>query len=189
MDILEILLVAGAVFGLCALVDKGFTRLFRSKAQHRSGMAVRLNSKYGAAGVILMVLGIVGVFAGLPGNWIVLAGGGIVIVMGLCLAVAYLSFGIFYDEESFLVARFGRKSQVCRYKEIEKQQLYVTSGNVVIELFLTEGRSVQLHRMMTGVDDFLDKAFAGWCAQRGIDPETCGFHDPEQNCWFPPAGE
>ena len=58
MSVVFILLVAAAVFGLCFAVDKLFTKLFRSRAQHRSGMAVRASKRYGAFGVILMVLGV-----------------------------------------------------------------------------------------------------------------------------------
>ena len=45
MQFVATLLIAAAVFGVCFLVDKGFTKLFRSKTQHRSGMAVRANKK------------------------------------------------------------------------------------------------------------------------------------------------
>ena len=47
MTFFLILLIAAAVFGLCFAVDKAFAKLFRSKAQHRSGMAVRANKRYG----------------------------------------------------------------------------------------------------------------------------------------------
>ena len=60
MGILRILLIAVLVFGLCFLADKGFSRLFRSKVQHRSGLAVRASKRYGSFGVILLVLGIPG---------------------------------------------------------------------------------------------------------------------------------
>ena len=43
MGIVSILLIVAAVFGLCYLVDKGFTKLFRGKVQHSSGKSVRLN--------------------------------------------------------------------------------------------------------------------------------------------------
>ena len=43
MQLIPILLVAALIFGLCYLVDKAFAKLFRSKAQHRSGKAVRVN--------------------------------------------------------------------------------------------------------------------------------------------------
>ena len=39
------------------------------------------------------------------------------------------------------------------------------------------------------IDKFLDTAFTGWCAQRGIDPAACGFHDTDNSCWFPKVEE
>ena len=50
---IPILLVAAIIFGICYLVDKAFSKLFRSKAQHRSGKAVRANKRYGVFGVVL----------------------------------------------------------------------------------------------------------------------------------------
>ena len=47
MEYLAVIIFAALVFGLCFLVDKGFTKLFRNQAQHHSGQAVRLNKKYG----------------------------------------------------------------------------------------------------------------------------------------------
>ena len=54
---MEILLLIGATFLLCWLVDKGFHKLFRSKPQHVSGKAVRLSKYYALGGLILSVLG------------------------------------------------------------------------------------------------------------------------------------
>ena len=46
MEYIAVLVVAAAVFGICYLVDKGFTRMFRSQAQHMSGTAVRVALHY-----------------------------------------------------------------------------------------------------------------------------------------------
>ena len=54
MQLFPILVIAAIVFGLCYLVDKTFTRAFRSKAQHMSGRAVRLTKRYGVFGVIFI---------------------------------------------------------------------------------------------------------------------------------------
>ena len=53
MQFVIVLLIAAAVFGVCYLVDKGFSKAFRGKAQHRSGMAVRANKRFGVFGVVL----------------------------------------------------------------------------------------------------------------------------------------
>ena len=109
MTFFLILLIAAAVFGLCFAVDKAFSKLFRSKAQHRSGMAVRANKRYGLFGVILSVLGIMAVCVGMTDGPVLLWGGIVVLLMGAALAVYYLSFGVFYDGETFLLSRSVRR--------------------------------------------------------------------------------
>ena len=190
MTFFLILLIAAAVFGLCFAVDKAFAKLFRSKAQHRSGMAVRANKRYGLFGVILSVLGIMAICVGISDGSVLLWGGIIVLLMGLCLAVYYLSFGVFYDGETFLLSRFGKKEVTYRFSEIKGQKLYlVQGGNVIIELHMADGGTVSLQSTMDGVYPFLDTAFAAWCMQTGQDPQSCDFHDPSQSLWFPTVEE
>ena len=186
MTFFLILLIAAAVFGLCFAVDKAFAKLFRSKAQHRSGRAVRANKRYGPFGVILSVLGVMAVCVGISDGSVLLWGGIIVLLMGVCLAVYYLSFGVFYDGETFLLSRFGKKEVTYRFSDIKGQKLYmVQGGNVIIELHMTDGNTVSLQSTMDGVYPFLDTAFAAWCLQTGRDPQSCDFHDPSQSLWFP----
>lgn len=186
MEFIAIILVAAAVFGICYLVDKGFARAFRSKAQHRSGLAVRANKRYGIFGVILTALGVMALCAGITDGAVLLVGGLIVLLMGLCLAAYYLSFGIFYDGESFLQSRFGKKDVTYFYRDIRGQKLYlIQGGNIVVELHMADGNVVSLQSAMDGVYPFLDTAFAGWCLQTGRDPQSCDFHDPSQSLWFP----
>ena len=183
MGFVAMILVAAATFGVCFLADKGFQKLFRSKAQHHSGKAVRANKRYGLFGIILGVLGIAGIFAG---TTMLLIAGIVVLLTGAALCVYYLSFGIYYDGESLLYSAFGKKSVEYRYNQIRHQQLYViTGGNVVVELHMTDGNAVSIQTQMENAVDLLDTAFAGWCRQRGIDPESCDFHDRENSLWFP----
>ena len=190
MTFILILLIAAAVFGLCFAVDKAFAKLFRSKAQHRSGMAVRANKRYGLFGVILSVLGVMAICVGISDGSVLLWGGIIVLLMGICLAVYYLSFGVFYDGETFLLSRFGKKDITYRFDQIQGQKLYlVQGGNVIIELHMTDGNTVSLQSTMDGVYPFLDTAFAAWCMQTGCDPQHCDFHDPSQSLWFPTVEE
>ena len=190
MTFFLILLIAAAVFGLCFAVDKAFAKLFRSKAQHRSGMAVRANKRYGLFGVILSVLGVMAFCVGIPDGSVLLWGGIIVLLMGICLAVYYLSFGVFYDGETFLLSRFGKKDITYRFDQIQGQKLYlVQGGNVIIELHMTDGNTVSLQSTMDGVYPFLDTAFAAWCMQTGRDPQSCDFHDPSRSLWFPTVEE
>ena len=189
MEYIAVIILGAAVFGLCFLVDKGFTKLFRSQAQHRSGLAVRLNKRYGSFGLILAVLGVAAVFMGInnPGEWILIAGGCLVIVIGIGLTVYYMTFGVFYNEDSFIYTTFGKASKTYFYKDIKAQKLYNNQGHTLIELQLNDGNVIHLQSNMTGVYPFMDHAFEVWCQQNGYKKEDCGFHSPENSCWFPPV--
>lgn len=180
------IIVAVLTFGLCILVDKLFTKKFRNKEQHKSGLSVRLNKKYGAFGLILIALGVAAIFAGINGLGIaMIVGGSVVALLGVGLLVYYMSFSIFYDDSSFVLTTFGKKSRTYRFSQIRGQLLYNAYGNVLIELHMEDGRTVGLQAGMVGVYPFLDKAFFGWCRQRGISSEGCEFHDPDNSLWFP----
>ena len=186
MQAIAIVIIAALVFLICWGVDKLFTKLFRSKAQHRSGMAVRASKRYGIFGVIFSVLGVISVISGIGGDKVLLWAGLAVLLMGVGLAAHYLSFGIFYDGENFLLCRFGKKSQEHRYDEIVSQKLYVlTGGSTLIELTLKDGSTVSVQSTMDGVFPFMDTAFAGWCLETGRKMEDCDFYDPAKSWWFP----
>ena len=186
MSLISTLVIAALVFGFCYLIDKLFTAKFRSTAQHRSGMAVRVNKRYGVFGVGLSVLGVLSIGVGITGGKALIFGGIAVLVMGICLAVYYLTHGIFYDGESFLLTSFHKKDRLFHYRDIKEQKLYlVQGGSIIVELYLDDGSSVSLQSSMDGVYLFLDTAFAGWCIQKGINPQSCDFHDPSKSWWFP----
>jgi len=188
MEWIAVLVIAAAVMGICYLIDKGFAKLFRSQAQHKSGLAVRLSKRYGSIGLILAVLGLSAVFMGMnDGSWILSCGGGVLVVTGIGLVVYYMSFGVFYDADGFLLTTFGKKSAAYAYKDIQSQQLYNNQGQILIELYLSDGNTVQLQSTMTGVYPFLDYAFEAWCMQTGRKKEDCPFYDPSNSCWFPPV--
>lgn len=186
MDILFILLFGTAVFGLCFLVDLLYKKLFRSKKQHITGRSVRLTKRYGSFGALMVTLGVASIFAWLNGaEWILGAGGGLVLVVGIGLIVYYLTFGIYYDEDSFLYHTFGKRGVTYEYGDIIGQKLYTASGNIIVELHMKDGNTVAIQSTMDGPYAFLDEAFAGWCRQTEHDPENCEFHDPSNSQWFP----
>ena len=186
MQFLAILLVAAVIFGICYLVDKGFAKLFRSKAQHMSGLAVRASKRYGLFGVIFAVLGILAIINGLGDGSVLLWGGAVVLILGVCLCVYYLSFGIFYDGETLLYSRFGKKNQVYAFGDIVGQKLYaIQGGSTLVELHMKDGKAISVLSTMDGAYPFLDTAFAAWCMQTGRDPQSCDFHDPGSSLWFP----
>ena len=186
MTFVAILIIAAAIFGVCFAVDKLFSALFRSKAQHRSGMAVRAAKRYGIFGVILTVIGVLGIVGGIGSDTVLLVGGILVALMGIACAVYYLSFGVFYDGESFLVSSFGKKNREYKFCQILGQKLYlVQGGNIIVELHMDDSTVVSVQSAMDGVYPFLDTAFAAWCLQTGRDPQSCDFHDPSQSLWVP----
>jgi hypothetical protein len=181
-----IILVAVVTFGICYLFDKGFQKYFRNKKQHRSGLAVLLNKMYSIAGVLLSVLGVIAVVNGAVENNILLYGGLLVLLVGVSLCIYHLSFGIFYDEDSFVYTAFGKKDITYRHSDILAQKLYViTGGSIVVELHMVDGKAVSVQSNMNGAYPFLDAAFNGWCRQKGVEPESCQFHDPANHLWFP----
>ena len=186
MEILAIILMGAVTFGSCFLLDKGFTKVFRGTQQHKTGLSVRLSKRYGSGGLLLVVLGLAAVFSGLSNGMVLLVGGIFVVLLGIGLIVYYMTFGIYYDGESFVLTTFGKKSATYAFQDIKAQQLYtVTGGSTLIELHLQDGRTVSLQSTMTGVYPFLDAAFAAWCRQAGRKAEDCPFHDPENSRWFP----
>ncbi len=186
---IAVLIVAAVAFGFCFLVDKLFTRIFRNQQQHRSGRAVRLNKRYSAIGLIVAALGVTCLFAAPTQGVIMWVAGGILILGGAALVTWYLSFGVFYDEEAFIVTNFGKKSVRYTYDAIVSQQLFNSYGNIIVELHLNNGKSVQLQSTMGGTYEFLDFAFRRWLEATGRTEEECAFYQPDQSCWFPSAEE
>ncbi len=183
---IAIAIIAALVFLICFLVDKGFSKLFRSQSQHHSGTAVRLNKRYGSVGLVMTALGVGVLFAGLPSNWLFIGSSVLIMALGVGLVVYYMTFGVFYDQESFILTTFGRRSTTYRYDEIRGQQLYITTGNhTVIEIILKDGRTFHLQSAMPGVYDFMDTAFSAWLTSTGKAINECDFYDPKNSCWFP----
>lgn len=185
MELIPMIVIAALTFGVCYLVDKGFQKKFRGRAEHISGLSVRLNKRYATIGIILVFLGVCAIFAGLGGYLALALGGGVVLLIGIGLIVYYMTFGIFYNEDSFVLTTFGKRSISYRYHQIEGQLLYNAGGNILIELHMKDGRAVTLQAAMVGAYAFLDHAFANWCRQTGRVPEECDFHDPDNSLWFP----
>lgn len=187
MDLLILILAVGGTFGLCWLVDKGFTKAFRSAPQHASGCSVRLNKHFGGVGTAVLVLGICGILAGFSQGWLIAAAGGVLVLTGAGLVVYYMTFGIYYDADTFVLTTFGKRSTTYRFADIKGQQLFVAYGKTVVELYMEDGRAVQLQQGMTGMYTFMDKAFAAWLRQKGMEKADCPYYDPDNSCWFPPV--
>lgn len=181
-----LLLAAAATFGVCFLLDRLYTRFFRSQAQHRTGLSVRNSKRYASIGLILVILGILGLFASVSNGALFLIGGILVLLMGIGLVGFYMTFGIFYDADSFIVTSFARKNRTYRFDQITGQKLYIIQGgNILVELHIDDGSTVSIQSIMEGAFPFLNHAFFAWCRQKGLDCESCDFHDPSNSLWFP----
>ena len=180
------LILAALVFAVCYGVDKGFQKLFRSRKEQQSGLAVKPNKRSATLGMFLALLGIAGFFSGSAGGKALIVMSVIMLLLAAVLIVHYLSYGIYYDAESFLVTAFGRKTRSCRYADIREQKRYaVQGGSMIVELHMADGSTVSVQSNMDGAYPFLDYAFARWCEQRGIRADACSFHKPDQHRWFP----
>ena len=185
------ILVIAATFGVMFLLDKGLTKLLRSRAQHHSGTAVRLKKHYGILSLALMILGALGILYGLadknPG---LLLGGLVILPGGAVLGIYYLTHGIFYDDDSFLYVTFGNRSREYRYRDIAGQKLYeIQGGSLLVELHMADGTAVSVQGTMEGAYDFLSKAAHARMRQKGLNSHECEWFDEARGQWFPPVEE
>ena len=185
------LLVIAATFGVIFVLDKGLTKLLRSKTQHRSGTAVRLKKHFGILSVALMILGAQGILNGLlEWNLALLLGGLVILPGGAVLGVYYLTHGIFYDDDSFLYVSFGNRSREYRYADIAAQKLYeIQGGTLLVELHMQDGKAVSVQCSMEGAYPFLDKAAHARMRQLGLNSHECDWFDESKGQWFPPVEE
>ena len=185
------LLVIAATFGVMFLLDKGLTKLFRSRDQHRSGTAVRLKKHYGILSLALMGLGLLAITTWFTDRTPALLVGGLLILPGgALLGIYYLTHGIFYDDESFLYVRFGNKGREYRYGDIVGQKLYeIQGGSLLVELHMQGGKAVPVQCSMEGAYPFLDKAAHARMRQLGLNSHECDWFDEEKGQWFPPVEE
>ena len=180
------LLVIAATFGAMFLIDKGLTKLFRSRDQHHSGTAVRLKKHYGILSLAMMILGVLGILTFFfDGNAILLLGGLLVAPGGVVLGIYYLTHGIFYNDESFLYVTFGNRSREYHYGDIRGQKLYeIQGGTLLVELHMADGKTVSVQTSMEGAKTFLDKAAHARMRQLGLNSHECQWFDETEGCCF-----
>lgn len=184
MEWIALLILMAMIFGIIYLIDKGFSRLFRGTRQHASGLSLRLNKRYCSFGLVLSVLGIASIFAYESQGTIMLIAGAVILTVGIGMIVYYMTFGVFYDADGFVLTTFGKKSVTYHYQQIQGQRLYTSAGGVIVELHMADGRTFHLQQSLQGRDAFMEQAFSGWCKQTGKRKEDCEFYDPDNSCWF-----
>lgn len=185
--ILYILLIA-VIFGLYALVDFLFKKLFARSKTEQSGQAVRLPRYSPILGLLIALLGLIALlFLPGEGQWALRAGCAVVLVMGLFLLVNFFRFGIFYDDNCFVCRSLTKKAKTYYYKDITGQRSFLARSGVNISLYV-DGDEIQLYSAMQGLDSFLNKAFYSWCQAKGIDPDTVE-NNPHMLTFFPEPDE
>ena len=148
------------------------------------------NEAFSAVGSVASIINVlIGLFMGLPEDWVLIVGGALVVLMGIGLVVYYMGYGVFYDENSFLFMTLGKQTKTYYYNAIRAQQLYNNQGHLLIELHMSDGNVIQLQSTMNGCYEFMDHAFAAWLKQTGKKKEDCPYYDPDNSCWFPPVNE
>ena len=189
MEYIPVIIIVCLTIVICIALDKLYKLVFRNKIQHKIGSRVKLSKRYGTIGLILLTLGIAALFAVGSRGWIAIVAGVGMILIGICLVVYFLSFGIYYDDESFIYSSFAKKSRTYTFAQIVSQTLYVNGAGVILELHLSEDDSIQLQSSMVGFNQFMNQAFKTWSKKNGIDESECSFYDPQKFSWFPEAKE
>lgn len=184
MNYIFYLLFIAAIFGLIALLDFLFHKLFPKSKVEQSSQVVRLPRYSSILGLLMALLGIIALlFLPLEGQWVLQFGCVLVLVMGLCMLVNYFRFGIFYDDECFVYRTTTRKARTYRYEDITGQRSFLARSGLNTSLYVGDDE-IQLYDAMQGLDSFLNKAFYGWCRAKGLDPDKVP-HDPRSLTYFP----
>ena len=179
--------VIAVTFGVMFAGDYLFHKLFRKEQEYQTGMAVHLNKRYLVTGILISVLGVALLGQLTKGfSWLLVAAAAILEVMGIGLLIYYNTFGIFYDEDSFIYRHFRGKPTTYRYADIRSQQLLQTAGGIVVELDLADGTTMSLQQNMDGMYTFLDHACFARMRQLDTEPRSCKWFDQSNSCWFPP---
>ena len=181
------LLVIALTFGALFLGDWLFRTYVHKAHEYQTGMAVHLNKRYLITGILLVVLGIAMLGQLSKGfNWSLVLAAAILEIMGVGLLIYYNTFGVYFDLDTFICRSFRQKAKTYRYEDIKSQQLFTTAGGVMIELDLSDGRTLSLQQNMDGMYAFLDHACFARMRQLGVEARQCKWFDKDQSCWFPP---
>jgi hypothetical protein len=184
MPYLFLALLAGLVFLICWGVDNLIKKLFPKHSQEELGKAVRL-PRYGAiVGIFMTFIAFVAeLFYFSQLEWYLHIACVFSLGMGVFLLVQYCTFGIFYDEEGFVYRQMRKKAKFYRYGDILGQKSILTRSGVHATLYLKDGEII-VYSAMKGLNEFLKFAFARWCEEKDIDPDTVE-NNPQYLTYFP----
>lgn len=184
MQYLYLLIFMGIIFILCFGIDK----LFGKVIPRDNRKAVRQRRRTVTFGVLLTFFGFVillGFYSQL--SWYLRVGCVIVMLMGVFLLVQYFAFAIRYDENGFSYKALGKKGFSCAYGEILGQTSLLTRSGVNSTIYTKKG-GMHVYSSLEGLDQFLKTAFAHWCEEKGVDPDTVE-NNPQYLTYFPEMKE
>lgn len=184
MKYLLYILMVAVIFGLIALIDWGFGKLFPKSELEQRGKVVRLPRYSFILGLLMAVIGLMVALLLSPGTQLYLWLGSLVVtVMGVFLLVNFFSFAIYYDDTGFSYRTLTRRKQIFRYADITGQRSFLARSGVNILLYVN-GQEVALYTAMQGLKPFLETAFRAWCKSRDVDPDTVQTN-PDYFSYFP----
>ncbi len=177
-----ILLIA-IMFGLVALVDFVFSKLFPKPEIMKSGNVVRMPRRSFIMGLLVTFFAIIGILYLPMEEALIWWGCWLVLLMGAYLLVNFWRFGIFYDDTGFVYRSLFTKAKRYEYKDIRSQRSILARSGINTTLYVGED-ALQLYSAMQGLGDFLNKAFFRWCDETGTDPDTVE-NNPSMLHFFP----
>ena len=177
-----VLLIA-IVFGLIALIDLLFRKLFPKPEIMKSGNVVRMPRRSFIMGLLVTFFAIVGILYMPMDETLIWWGCWLVLLMGAYLLVNFWRFGIFYDDTGFVYRSLFTKAKRYEYKDIRSQRSILARSGINTTLYVGED-NLQLYSAMQGLGDFLSKAFFRWCDETDTDPDTVE-NNPAMLHFFP----
>ena len=169
-----------SVFGLCFLADRLIAHV-RRMAQLRH--QVRLGLRYPVGGCLLLLGAAVAVLVWrVMGNALLWAAATLFVGLAIYLFACYVRVRITYTAEGFTFHR-GRSLHFT-FDQITGQRVAIGPRSVCLVL-CAGGLDLVLTSQMQGLLPFLEAAYHGWCRQKGLDPASQSWHNPDTWQWFP----
>lgn len=180
--ILYLLLIA-VIFGLVALVDFIFGKLFPKSKTQTHGKTVRMPRYSFIVGILIAILCIIGLLFYTEADLFLRIGMVAAMVMGSYMVVNYIRFGIFYDEDGFEFRTLTKKARHYRYADITGQRSFLARSGLNTSLIVA-GDEIPLNGAMNGLPEFMSHAFFAWCRETDRNPDEQEY-DPTTLRYFP----
>ena len=187
MNFLPYVILIAVIFGLIALCDFLLKKFFKS-LDHRDSQTVRLPRYSFILGILMTVFAIFALlYVPRQEQRMLWFGCWVVLVIGLFVLTNFFWTVIWYDDNSFTYRTFPHRAKTYQYGQIKGQRTFAARSGWNCSLYTAEDE-IQLYAAMQGLHSFMNKAFFGWCRQKGIDPDSREY-DPDNLLYFPELDE